>query len=66
MHSFTFSELWHPLRGTFRTSEEIEPAVEILLDHYLILPDESRPAGRRGRRGRRYKANVVALGPPRK
>ena len=57
MTSFTFSQIWHPLRGTFKTTEEIEPAVDILLDHYLILPVEDRPSGQMGRRGRRFLVN---------
>ena len=57
MTSFTFSEIWHPLRGTFKTSQDMEPAVELLLDHYLILPAENKPLGRPGRRGRRFVVN---------
>jgi hypothetical protein len=58
---FTFSELWHPLRGTFRTTADIEPAVEVLLDHRLLLPVEEWPQGKSGRRGRRYVVNPKAL-----
>jgi hypothetical protein len=61
MTTFTFSEIWHPLRGTFKTTEDIEPAVEMLLDHYLILPAEDKPLGRSGRRGRRFLVNPKAL-----
>jgi len=60
MASFSFSELWHPLRGTFKTSADIEPAVEELMDRNLILPVEEHPQGRRGRRGRRYVVNPKA------
>jgi len=59
--AFTFSEIWHPLRGTFKTTENIEPAIEMLLDHYLILPAEDKPLGRSGRRGRRFVVNPKAL-----
>jgi len=58
---FTFSELWHPLRGTFRTTADIEPAIDVLLDHNLILPTEERRPGKRGRRGRRFRTNPRAL-----
>ena len=61
MSSFSFSEIWHPLRGTFKTSEDIEPAVEMLLDHRLILPGDEGAALRRGRRGRRFIVNPRAL-----
>ena len=61
MSEFTFSEIWHPLRGTFKTSKDIEPAVEMLLDHYLILPAEDKPLGRAGRRGRRFLVSPKAL-----
>ncbi len=58
---FAFSDLWHPLRGTFRTTADIEPAVEMLLDHNLVLPVEERLPAKRGRRGRRFRANPKAL-----
>ncbi len=58
---FTFSELWHPLRGTFRTTADIEPAIDVLLDHNLVLPVEERRPGKRGRRGRRFRTNPRAL-----
>jgi hypothetical protein len=56
----TFSELWHPLRGTFRTTADIEPAIDVLLDHNLVLPVEERRPGKRGRRGRRFRTNPRA------
>ena len=58
---FTFSEVWHPLRGTFKTSDDIEPAIEMLLDHRLILAREGGILGRRGRRGRRFQVNPKAM-----
>jgi hypothetical protein len=58
---FTFSEIWHPLRGTFKTTEDIEPAVEMLLDHRLILAREETIPGHRGRRGRRFIVNHKAM-----
>jgi hypothetical protein len=58
---FTFSEVWHPLRGTFRTTADIEPAIEVLLDHRLVLPVDEWSPGKSGRRGRRYVANPKAL-----
>jgi hypothetical protein len=61
MTRFTFSELWHPLRGTFKTTADIEPAVDVLLDHNLVMPVEEWPQGKRGRRGRRYIVNPKAL-----
>ena len=59
--SFTFSEVWHPLRGTFRTTADIEPAIEVLLDHRLVLPVDEWSPGKSGRRGRRYTVNPKAL-----
>ena len=61
MIAFTFSEIWHPLRGTFKTTEDIEPAVEMLLDHRLILAREEGNLSRRGRRGRQFLVNPKAL-----
>jgi hypothetical protein len=61
MTRFTFSELWHPLRGTFKTTADIDPAVDVLLDHNLVMPVEEWPQGKRGRRGRRYIVNPKAL-----
>jgi hypothetical protein len=58
---FTFSEVWHPLRGTFRTTADIEPAIEVLLDHRLVLPVDEWSPGKSGRRGRRYIVNPRAL-----
>jgi len=61
MTEFTFSEIWHPLRGTFKTTEDVEPAIEMLLDHRLILAREEGIMGRRGRRGRRFLVNPKTL-----
>jgi len=58
---FAFSEIWHPLRGTFKTTADIEPAVETLMDHNLVLPIEEQMQGKRGRRGRRYLVNPKAM-----
>jgi hypothetical protein len=61
MTAFTFSEIWHPLRGTFKIADDIEPAIEMLLDHRLLLAPEEGILGRRGRRGRRFTVNPRAL-----
>jgi hypothetical protein len=61
MSEFTFSEIWHPLRGTFKTTGDIEPALEMLLDHRLILAREEGILGRTGRRGRRFQVNPKAM-----
>lgn len=61
MTEFTFSEIWHPLRGTFKTTEDVEPAIEMLLDHRLVLAREEGLLGRRGRRGRRFMVNPKTL-----
>ncbi|HOI54291.1 MAG TPA: YfjI family protein, partial [Phycisphaerae bacterium] len=58
--AFNFSEVWHPLRGTFKKSEAIEPALEVLLDHNLILPADGAEKPRRGRRGRKFVVNPRA------
>jgi hypothetical protein len=62
MATFTFSDLWHPLRGTFTKSEMLEPVIEVLCDHNLILPVDEQEKGRRGRRGRKFIVNPRARG----
>jgi len=56
----TFSQIWHPLRGTFKSTAAMEAALEILLDHNLILPADKTEKKRRGRTGRRFVVNPRA------
>ena len=58
---FSYSELWHPLRGTFKKASDMEDAVEVLLDHNLILEHEGNRL-RPGRPARRYFVNPRAVG----
>jgi hypothetical protein len=57
----TLRELWHPNRGTFKETSQIEPAVRVLIDHGWLVELESADKCKRGRPSRSFKINPAAL-----
>lgn len=56
----TAREMWHPLRGTYKTTEAVEPAIRTLIDHNWIVELPSSEHRRPGSPSRRFRINPKA------
>jgi hypothetical protein len=52
-------------RRLFPTAEEMEPALEMLVDHYYLIPEQDPGKAGRGHKSPKYMVNPLALALPR-
>jgi primase-polymerase (primpol)-like protein len=57
-------DLWHPLRGSFKSVLEFEPVIRLLLDHNHLGELHNAETGKPGRPSRRFRIHPALLTTP--